>query len=76
MSNRTFKFAVVEYEAYNPPVDNCRATIQGGKHDITIERNSWLTLFCDLRLMYPGSKFDIPEEIDVITFDKNFKLKE
>lgn len=68
------KLDAVEYRAYKPARENYRATIvRPGRANLIFEQTSWEELFALLAVTYPF-EFEIPDEIDTIVYDKNFKV--
>lgn len=77
MPNITFTFAAITYEAYKPHREACRVTIaRPGRATIISTRPTWGELFKDIESAHPGVEFEIPDEIEVIVYDKKFKQKE
>lgn len=72
MASPTFTFSLVVYHAYNPPVENCRATATKGGVDLSFQRETWEELFKTLRCLYGNVQFTIPEELPVIQYDEKF----
>lgn len=73
--NISFIFFLVIYQKYNPVRENCRVKVIAPDHsNISFEQNSWEELFDVLDKMYPNIDYQIPDEIEVIRYDKHFNL--
>lgn len=69
-------FTSVVYRKYKPAREQARATIREDAYSHVIEYEDWETLLTVLERQYPGLKYEIPDEIEVIVLDKNFKRVE
>jgi hypothetical protein len=67
-------FAVVRYHAYNPPRDQPRATVIIGRGvAMSYEQATWPDLIKVLNKLHPGIAYTIPDEVDLIEYDKRFR---
>lgn len=75
MTKITFSFAAIIYQAYNPHREACKVWIdKPGRALISFERPTWGQLFQDIASAHPGVEFEIPDEIDVITYNNKFQI--
>lgn len=66
-------FSVARYLGYKPPRDNPRATVLLGRgRAMTVQSETWPGLIKLLRQVYPAIEFQVPEEVDLIEYDKKF----
>lgn len=62
-------FHVVIYTKYPEPVTNYRVTVPRPKNiNMIFESKSWVGLFKLIESIYPGLKYELPDEIDTITY--------
>lgn len=66
-------FAAVYYAGKDQ--EHARVTVQKpGKHfSMVWEQTTWEKLFDLLGKLYPGLNYEIPDEIDVIEYDKHYR---
>lgn len=75
MSNITFTFSAIVYLAYKPHREACKVWIhRHGRASISFERATWAQLFRDIESAHPGVEYEIPDEIDIITYDHKFQI--
>lgn len=67
-----FAFFSVYYEATNKKAARCKVTWTDGLSMI-YEQNSWEALFRLIKRTYPNAAFTIPDEIEVITYDTEYR---
>jgi hypothetical protein len=73
---KTVSFASVVYRAYRPAREQARAVIREGRFSLVVEYPEWDQLFQMLDRWYPELTYEIPDEIEVLILDRNFKRVE